>query len=246
MRTHTGWPSAEMRQWTSGGQSAAQSAPYIAIPLRVRIREHITARIVDGTYVPGQRLTEAEVARTLGTSQTPVREALRELSAMGFLESAPNKGCRVRRIDSEEIRQAHIIRAALEDIAGQLAAPQLKGNTTQLRTSLGGMRAALLDGDLAALCFHSTQFHRSIVDSANNTALTRAWNAVGIEMLTLIGAGQPGVDLYACVEEHDAIMNALDAGNASTAGRLLKNHACAYIADQPDRVEASHRIPSAR
>ena len=67
----------------------------------------------------------------MGSTNCPIRgdssnageEALPELSAMGFIDSAPNKGCRVRRIDSEEIRQAHIIRAALEDIAGQLAAP---------------------------------------------------------------------------------------------------------------------------
>src|SRR6478736_1666805 len=77
----------------------------------VRVRDHIAARIVDGTYAPGQRLTELEIARSLGTSQTPAREALRDLAGMGFVESEPNKGCRVRELDSEDLRQAHPVRA---------------------------------------------------------------------------------------------------------------------------------------
>lgn len=98
---------------------SSSGGPLVATPLRVRVRDHIAARIVDGTYVPGQRLTELEIARSLGTSQTPAREALRDLAGMGFVESEPNKGCRVRELDSEDLRQAHPVRAALEEIAGR-------------------------------------------------------------------------------------------------------------------------------
>lgn len=234
---------------TAGDSIASLPAPVsdsgylVAAPLRVRVRDHIAARIVDGTYKPGQRLTELEIARSLGTSQTPVREALRDLAGMGFVESAPNKGCRVRELDSEDLRQAHPVRAALEEIAGYSAARHLKGKTTDLVSTLDGMRAAQENGELIALCFHSTRFHRHIVESAGNDALARAWNALGIEMLTLVGAAHDRAGLPSSVEEHAAIIAALEAGEAATAGRLLKNHACSYVTRDPGSTGALCTTP---
>lgn len=234
---------------TAGDSIASLPAPVsdngylIAAPLRVRVRDHIAARIVDGTYIPGQRLTELEIARSLGTSQTPVREALRDLAGMGFVESAPNKGCRVRELDSEDLRQAHPVRAALEEIAGYSAARHLKGKTMDLSSALDGMRAAQENGDLIALCFHSTRFHRRIIENAGNDALARAWTALGIEMLTLVGAAHDQAGLPTSVEEHAAIMAALEAGEAATAGRLLKNHACSYVTRDPGSTGALCTTP---
>lgn len=206
-----------------------ESGLLLATPLRVRVRDHIAARILDGTFLPGQRLTELEIARSLGTSQTPVREALRDLAGMGFVDSTPNKGCRVRELDSDDLHQAHPVRAALEHIAGYSAASILKGNTSELAHALEGMRAAVADDDLIALCFHSTRFHRTIVHNAGNPALTRAWNALGIEMLTLVGAAHcKREELAASVEEHAAIMASLETGDAEAAARLLKTHACSW------------------
>jgi DNA-binding GntR family transcriptional regulator len=222
---------------------SSSGGPLVATPLRVRVRDHIAARIVDGTYVPGQRLTELEIARSLGTSQTPAREALRDLAGMGFVESEPNKGCRVRELDSEDLRQAHPVRAALEEIAGHSAARHLKGKTTDLASALDGMRAAQENGDLIGLCFHSTRFHRHIVESAGNDALTRAWNALGIEMLTLVGAAHDQVGFPNSVEEHAAIMAALEAGQAAAAARLLKSHACSYVTRDPGSTGALCTTP---
>jgi len=203
-------------------------------PLRMRVRDYIAEHIIDGTYPAGHRLPELEIARTLGTSQTPVREALRELAGMGFVDVIPNKGCRVRLLDLEDLRRAHPVRAALEEIAGFAAAPLLSGNTGELRAELERMRSAAEHHDLVGVCFHSTRFHRTIVEAAGNDALSRAWKAIGIEMLTLVGAAQHLDTLGATVEEHAPILSALETGNAAAAAALLRSHACNYTQNGPE------------
>jgi DNA-binding GntR family transcriptional regulator len=209
----------------------------VANPLRVQVRDYIATRIVDGTFAPGDRLRELEIARLLGTSQTPVREALRDLSAMGFVDSEPNKGCRVRALNIDDLRQSHPVRAALEEIAGTAAAQSMRADIPYLRDELEQMRKAVKNAEIVALCFHSTRFHRHIVESAGNDALTRAWNALGIEILTLVGAANDERGLGASADEHEPIISALAAGDGDLAGRLLREHSCNYVASDPEATD---------
>jgi DNA-binding GntR family transcriptional regulator len=64
--------------------------------LRDQIKDRIVERILNGTYGPGDRIVESQVATEFGTSQAPVREALRELEALRFVEARPHRGARVR------------------------------------------------------------------------------------------------------------------------------------------------------
>ncbi|MFL5692350.1 MAG: GntR family transcriptional regulator, partial [Ktedonobacteraceae bacterium] len=72
------------------------------ISLRAQIKEILLKRILNGEYKPGDRLVEMQIAQELGTSQAPVRESLRELEALGFVESEPYRGTRVREVTKEE------------------------------------------------------------------------------------------------------------------------------------------------
>ncbi len=70
--------------------------PPVVHSLREQIREHILEGIISGRWQPGERIVERHIAVELEVSQTPVREALRELESLRLIESAPNKGVRVR------------------------------------------------------------------------------------------------------------------------------------------------------
>ena len=87
--------------------------------LRDQIKDRLVQRILDGTYGPGDRIVESQVATEFGTSQAPVREALRELEAMRFVETQPHRGARVREVTTEELGQIYPVRAALEEVAGK-------------------------------------------------------------------------------------------------------------------------------
>src|SRR5947209_4717619 len=73
--------------------------------MRDQIRKELIKRIVDGTYRPGDRLVELQVAREFNTSQAPVREALRELEALRLVESETYRGTRVREISRREMKE---------------------------------------------------------------------------------------------------------------------------------------------
>src|SRR3712207_9391631 len=81
------------------------SAPQRPVLLREEIKERIVERILDGTYGPGERIVESAVAAEFGVSQAPVREALRDLEAMRFIESQPHRGARVREIGRASCRE---------------------------------------------------------------------------------------------------------------------------------------------
>jgi DNA-binding GntR family transcriptional regulator len=86
-------------------------------PLPQLIAESLRERIMSGTYAPGARLSVAEIARDLGVSAIPVREALRNLEALGLISFEPNRGATVRSLTSAEVRELTLIRTPLEVLA---------------------------------------------------------------------------------------------------------------------------------
>ena len=83
--------------------------------LRDRVKEHLIECILRGEYPPGGRLVETQIAQGLGVSQAPVREAMRDLEALRFVEHAPYRGGRVRRVSETELAEIYPVRAALEE-----------------------------------------------------------------------------------------------------------------------------------
>src|SRR3954468_15644671 len=90
--------------------------------LREQVKDVLLQRIVSGELEPGERLVETRIAQELGTSQAPVREALRDLELLRLVESEPFRGARVRVFDEEEMIEVYPVRAALEELAARLAA----------------------------------------------------------------------------------------------------------------------------
>src|SRR5512141_542083 len=86
-----------------------------------QVKGRLLQAILDGRYPPGARIVETRVARELGTSQTPVREALRDLEALGLIETSAFRGARVRHPSAEELLEAFAVRAQLESLGARLA-----------------------------------------------------------------------------------------------------------------------------
>ena len=86
-----------------------------------QVKERLLESILDGSYPPDSRIVETAVAKELGTSQAPVREALRGLEALGIVEIMPFRGARVRRLDAAELLEAYVVRSAIEVLGARLA-----------------------------------------------------------------------------------------------------------------------------
>jgi DNA-binding GntR family transcriptional regulator len=93
--------------------------------LRHDVRDGIVRSILDGEYRPGDRLIEMQIAKAYGTSQGPVREALRELEMLGFVRSEMHRGTYVRDPWHLGMRELFQVRGALEEFAARLATPRL-------------------------------------------------------------------------------------------------------------------------
>lgn len=204
-----------------GGDGAVTQAPL----LRETIKETVVQRILDGTYAPGARVVESSLAQEFGTSQAPVREALRELEVMRMIETRPHRGARVRQVTLEEIGQTYPVRAALEEVAGREAAANMTDETLELLDAeLTAMRAAALRGDVHAQLTHDVAFHSLIVEASQNLVLIDVWRSLRIESRTLISVMKADSDLRMLAEMHRPVVEALRFRNPEMAGREMRQH----------------------
>jgi DNA-binding GntR family transcriptional regulator len=192
--------------------------------LREQIRELLLERILGGDLRPGDRIVELQVAQELGTSQAPVREALRELQSLGFVEHEPYRGSRVRGISEEEIAEIYPVRAALEELAAQEAASRLGGEVAELEREFGAMRTAADRGDLNDLAAHDATFHRLIVEAAGNQVLLDTWRTLRVEARVVVTVLKTDIDLHELAELHRPLLEALKEGAPDKAGRALRQH----------------------
>jgi DNA-binding GntR family transcriptional regulator len=192
--------------------------------LREQIRELLLERILGGALQPGDRLVETQIAQELGTSQAPVREALRELQLLGFVEHEPYRGTRVRRITEEELAEIYPVRAALEELAAQEAATRLGGDVRELEREFEAMREAADRNDLHELAAHDTAFHRRIVEAAGNRVLLDTWKTLRVEARVVVTVLKTDVDLHELAELHRPLLEALREGSPERAGGALRGH----------------------
>lgn len=192
--------------------------------LRAQVKEILLARILNGEYKPGDRLVEMQIAQELGTSQAPVRESLRELEALGFVESEPYRGSRVRAVTRAELAEIYPVRAALEEVAARAATKRLAGNAQALEAELAAMHRAAEKGDLYEQVQHDVAFHRLIVEASGNKVLLDAWKSLRIEARTLISAIATDLDPHELAERHRPVLEALTAGDSERAGKIIRQH----------------------
>ena len=212
---------AKMLAMAVGNRSAAQPAGVGRIVLRDQVKAILLERILSGDYVPGDRLVETRIAQELGTSQAPVREALRELELLRFLESAPFRGTWVREVSDAELIEVFPIRAALEEVAAREAARRLDGDVAALEAEIDAMAGAK---DLLTQVEHDTKFHQLIVEASGNARLVEMWSTLQVEARTTITAVATGLSPAEVAELHRPILEALRHRNAKQAGKAIRSH----------------------
>lgn len=199
-------------------------APVARLSLAEQVRAALLARILDGTIRPGERIVELRVAEEFGTSQAPVREALRALEVLGVVAVSRHRGARARVLNSRELAEISDVRAELEGYAASLASARLKGNTGELERHVGAMRRAAKARDIRRFAEANAAFHRLIVAAAGNAMLLDIWSLLDVKAHTVMNVLRSRRDLAAVAESHVPIVEALQAGNARAARRATRAH----------------------
>jgi len=192
--------------------------------LREQVKDILLQRIVRGELQPGERLVETRIAQELGTSQAPVREALRDLELLRLVESEPFRGSRVKAFGDRELVEVYPVRAALEEVAAKAAAVNLAGDVSLLEAELQAMRDAAKRDDLHALVEHDFAFHSRIVEAAAMDILSQCWKLLGVEGRITLTLYNTYVEPAEAAALHQPILDAIQSGKASLAGREARKH----------------------
>lgn len=194
------------------------------LPLRHQIKEAIIERIVAGKLRSGDRLVEMKIAAEFGTSQAPVREALRELEAIGFLSATPHRGAFVRDFWRQGLKEFYAVRGALEESATRQAMPMSEANLEKLESALEAMHAAALSKDLDGIAEHSVAFHEVIVKAAHNELLYTVWKSLCIETRTTMTLMAAGDNLVELADGHRELIDTIRSGDVEAACRAARHH----------------------
>jgi DNA-binding GntR family transcriptional regulator len=190
-----------------------------------QVREHLLAGIVSGRYPPHSRIVETQVARELGTSQAPVREALRGLQAIGVVEISPFRGARVRRPSRSEILEAYAVRVALETLAARLAIPRMTdADIAELERYGAVMEAAAAADDGHAVSESDARLHSRIVELSGNRTLQRTWRSLDPHSRTYLSFIVPGADPAWSAHLHTPILDAIRQRDIEAAVAALESH----------------------
>ncbi|MCU4653726.1 GntR family transcriptional regulator [Roseibacterium sp. SDUM158016] len=190
----------------------------------------LLSEIRQGRLGPGDRLTETELAQRLGTSRTPVREAIRLLEADGLVTHTPRVGAVIRQLDYAEITELYEMRAVLEGTAARFAARAAYPSEIDEMAAINAEMAAA-KGDVERLYEANRQFHDILRNAARNRFLLSAVQAVQ-KTLLILGPStmEEGGRAEAAIAEHEALIAALRAHDGDAAEAAMRAH-----------IEAAHR-----
>ncbi len=201
------------------------TGPVSRSSLADQVREHLLAGIVSGRYAPHSRIVETQIARELGTSQAPVREALRGLQAIGVVEISPFRGARVRRPSRREILEAYAVRVALETLAARLAVPRLTAAEIEELSSYGSaMETAVAAGDGHAVAEADAHLHSRLVELAGNRTLEQTWLSLQPHARTYLSFIVRGADPAWSAHLHTPILDAIRHRDVDAAVAAIEAH----------------------
>lgn len=190
-----------------------------------QVRDYLLQGIFSGRFPPDSRIVETRVARDLGTSQAPVREALRTLEALGVVEILPFKGARVRSPSSEELVEAYEVRATLERLGARLGVPRMTDDDLAEITELHDrLQAAAASGDRHLVAECDAAFHARVLALSRNRALDRVWRSLEPVSRTYITLVAPNADPSWTVGLHPPILRALQTRDPSAVEEALQRH----------------------
>lgn len=208
----------------------AREGERVLEPIRLRsLREHVhdelRQAIISGRLKTGAKLNERQLAADLGTSTSPLKEALRQLEAEGLVRTEPRRGSYVT-FSSRQAEEMTLARAALESIIARQAAKHAPEEAFDiLRAVVEKMRAAVESGNVEQLIALNEEFHDAIHEASGCEYLRRLQNAQRTydhaARVTVLSREEVR---RASFHEHEAIMKAIAARDEEEAERLMRKH----------------------
>jgi DNA-binding GntR family transcriptional regulator len=224
---------ASPRSPSPSGPSPVSALPanFSLTPVRFRnlveqIASTLRQAIADGKLRPGTRLLEVQIAREMGTSRAPLREALLQLEREGLVVRQPNRGAFVADLNEEMVREVASLRAVLEGFAASLAVQHLtRADFDRLEAILREMLAVARRGDFPRMIEWDYQFHEHIMRASRHRLLYETWVGMDRKIRVYLSATNlMYTDMKTVVEGHVPILRALERRDPERARRVMADH----------------------
>jgi DNA-binding GntR family transcriptional regulator len=183
--------------------------------------ERIREAIVSGVLKLGEQVSEARLAQSMGTSKTPVREALLRLKVERLVEIHPQRGTFVFKLDTEQVAQMCRFRAMVETNAlKEAAAHDRHALLLVLQNCLDEMKVAEVSGDVSAMSRIDMDFHRQFLQCCANEYLKDSYNLIRFQLIAL----RFRAPIENAIDSHQVLVNAIARNDIELACELLKTH----------------------
>jgi len=195
-------------------------------PLRELVCEHIRQAIIDGTFAPGERLMEIQLAEEMGVSRTPVREAIRKLELEGFVVMIPRRGTYVANLSIKDINDVYEIRSSLDVLAAGLAAERITPEeVVSLQNFIKELDRHIEEGNMEKVVETDTAFHDVLYKASRNERLCNIISNLREQITGIRGTSMryPG-RLKDTQEEHRKIVEAIAARDVDRSRAAAQIH----------------------
>ena len=182
--------------------------------------------IIEGQFVPGDKIPERQLCDQFGVSRTPLREALKVLAAEGLVQLAPNRGAMVAAFSPEELEECLPMVATVESLAGELACANITDEEIAAIKALhAGMLAALAAGNLDASLAMNREIHKGIVTAARNPLLAAIHDTLFFRVgRTRLAPYLSKETIAKALADHEDIIKALEARQSQRLAGILYRH----------------------
>lgn len=190
--------------------------------LSQQVYQQLLAAICEGRLAPGARVTQEELAASLNVSRQPVHQALRLLKNDGFLVDAGRRGLMVAPLDGSALEQLYQVRGVLDGLAARLAA--LRGVKLDAAVITQGRKAEAA-GRIAAMIEADMRFHQRVYQASGNPLIAQTAGRHLQHIARAMGASVSRQSMHGPIwDEHEAILEAINAGEAAKAETLARRH----------------------
>ena len=220
-------------------------APLVAKSLVNQVVDAIVEAAAKGIFLPGDRIVEAELARSLNVSRIPVREALRLLESQGVVVSERYRGMSLMSVDIDRLEKILKVRLALEKLAGVEVMAKLKTDPTALaplEKVLAEMHKAGRADDGFRVASLDTEFHQMLCALSGNEVLLRTFEPLSRQLTIIFGLSVMKKGVQSIVEEHDELLEVLRGGDQAAFDALMQVH----ILDYSRAVDYEHFVEQLR
>lgn len=192
-----------------------------------QIAHRLRTEIIHGKLAPGERLVELDIARRMGTSQGPVREALQMLERDGLVERHAHTASFVAPLSFNDMYELFKIRSLVESYAIRRAAQRISdADCDELDALVSQMREAGQRGDIVTLVECDMAFHRRLCERSGSTTLVQMWMPLYSQIQRFIAQNHPQQfrNLADIADTHDPIVAALRKRKPAAAARAVREH----------------------